>query len=118
MDDVGTYDFESVQGSTWVVHWTFENPDGSGGFVPVNLTGCAITLHVRPQYRDDDNAINPAAVATVAITDAAGGEFTTTLDDTDDLNGSYVYDLDLVDAGGRRITLARGTFEFLPEVTR
>jgi hypothetical protein len=118
VDDIGTYDFAGVQGSAWEMHFTFEASDGSGGYVPVNLTGSALSMHLRPQYRDDDNATNPAGVAAITVVDAAAGEFTATLTDTEDLNGVYVYDLDLVDAGGVRRTLCRGRFEFLPEVTR
>ena len=122
MDDVGRYDFTCVQGSGWRMHFTFEQPDGSGGFTPVNLFGCQIIMHVRPQYADDDPDPNPVATATVTITDAPAGEFTATLTgaQTADLNGTYVYDIDLVESGlaAFRTTLARGAFTFEPEVTR
>lgn len=122
MDDVGRYDFHTVQGSGWRMHFTFEQPDGSGGFTPVDLFGCHITMHVRPQYADDDPSPTPVATATVAITDASAGEFTASLTGTQTaaLNGTYVYDIDLVESGAAafRHTLARGAFTFDPEVTR
>jgi hypothetical protein len=122
MDDVGRYDFTCVQGSGWRMHFTFEQPDGSGGFAPVDLFGCQIHMDIRPQYADDDPSPAPVASATVTVTDASGGEFTASLDsgDTAGLNGTYVYDLDLVESGvaAFRHTLARGAFTFEPEVTR
>lgn len=118
MDDVGRYDFVAVQGSGWRMHFTFEQGDGT----PVNLFGCQIHMDIRPQYADDDPSPAPVASATLTITDASAGEFTAALDsaDTAGLNGTYVYDLDLVESGlaAFRYTLARGAFTFEPEVTR
>lgn len=122
MDDVGRYDFATVQGSGWRMHFTFEQPDGSGGWAPVNIFGCQLSMDIRPQYADDDPSPAAVASATLTITDAAAGEFTAYLggDDTAALNGTYVYDLDLVESGlpQFRHTLARGAFTVEPEVTR
>lgn len=122
MDDVARHDFSCVQGSGWRMHFTFEQPDGSGGWTPVDIFGCQLSMDLRPQYADDDPSPTPVASVTLTITDADAGEFTAYLggDATADLNGTYVYDLDLVESGQPqfRHTLARGLFIVEPEVTR
>lgn len=123
---IGTFgtrtDLDIRQGATFgPLTLTFKNPDGSA----VNLTGCSLTGQIRKQ------ALSSTVVQafTAAITDAAAGVATLTIDAVATAaipaaetpispDSRYVYDVELIDTQGRVIPVLYGDVVVLREVTR
>jgi hypothetical protein len=97
-----------------------ERPPGT----PLELTGAKIWFTVKQevsqsdeeallQYTTDDNS-------QIEIIDAPGGAFVIHLksDDTGEMAGSWIYDIQVKLGTGKVITIARGVIEFLPQVTQ
>lgn len=109
------------QGATFGPYeFVMQNPDTT----PVDLTGCTI----RGQIRRDANS-TVALTLTVPITDAANGEYELSLTDEQTAglragkteassDSRYVWDLELLDAGGAVTPLYYGIVTVLREVTR
>lgn len=115
-------DLDIRQGATFgPLTLTFKNPDGSA----VNLTGCSLSGQIRK------TALSASIVQafSAAITNAAGGVATLTIDaaatagipageSPAGVDSRYVYDVELVDSQGRVIPVLYGDVIVLREVTR
>lgn len=91
--------------------------DGTAGGTPVSLAGAtAITWAAAPWSQlgeATERAVTKTLGAGIAVTDAAGGEFTVTLAaaDTADLAGRYTHQARVTDAAGKRSTVLSGILE-------
>ena len=94
--------------------------DGSA----LDLSGATIWLTIKDDTTDPDTeaklAYSTAEDTEVKITDATAGKFSVYLKqaDTAKLEGSWQYDIKVKLSGGSFRRLARGTIEFLPNITQ
>jgi hypothetical protein len=113
-----TYDIDLEQGSTYSTVFTYTDSNGAA----VNLTGFTARMQVRSVYSIDGPAISLTTNAGGGIAlGGAAGTVTVTVAATVSANlvpKNYVYDIELVSAGGVVTKLIRGKMKVLPEVTR
>lgn len=94
----------------------------SGAALP--LTGAKLWFTVKQDENDTDSEAklqyNSDSIAEIEITDPPNGKFTVHLRhaDTDDMSGTWGYDIQALLNTGEVITLCRGVIEFLPNLTR
>lgn len=123
----GRYNFVADQGATFAKTVTWKDGEGD----PVNLTGFTARMHIRESYAASDTAVTPLTTENGGIT--LGGAAGTiallipasamALLDIPDVPGTppkknYVYDLELISAGGVVTKLLHGLFIVRREVTR
>lgn len=118
MSAVASHDLTIPQGSTWTQRMTYKS--GSPAAL-VNLTSYTARMQARTSY----SAASPSLTLTtengrIALGGAAGTiDLSITATDTAALPaGRYVYDLELVSAGGLVKRLVEGVLTVSPEVTR
>jgi len=103
------------RGDTKVIKLKLKDNQGN----PINLTGAKIWFTMKQNLMQDDSE---AAVQKEITnhTNAAQGEsqIVLTHDDTNNLSGTYYYDIQLVDANNNVTTLIFGKLNVLPDVTR
>lgn len=112
------------QGATFGPHLvTLTNPDTS----PVNLTGCTVRGQIR---KTATLPLSTGVALTCTVTNAAAGQFTISISDEDTTlltadpdsetadASTYVWDLELEDAGGNVIPLMYGVANVWREVTK
>ncbi|MFG1977047.1 hypothetical protein ACGFJC_47610 [Nonomuraea fuscirosea] len=112
------FDLDIEQGTDYqaVLTLTDLTPDRQ----PVDLTGCQVRAQVRPNHAPGAGLLHDLAEQ-LAITDAAAGQIM--LHIPGDVSSGWdwrvgVYDLEVVDAGGRPLRLLKGAVRVSPEVTR
>lgn len=97
--------------------WTYNS-------LPLDLTAAKLWLTVKERTSQPDSEARLQLISTdtsqIEITDAAGGEFTVKFrgSTTGDLEGLFIYDIQVKMGGGSVITLAHGKIEFLENITR
>lgn len=110
-----TYDFEAGQGETFdrTVTWKIDD-------VAVNITGYTARMQIRKTIRSTSAVVSLTQASGLTLGGSAGtiqivisATATAALD-----AGRYVYDLELVSAGGVVTRVIAGAFELTPEVTR
>ena len=111
----GTYDFEAGQGETFDRTVTWKIAD-----VPVNLTGYTARMQVRKTIRSTATVVSLTSSSGLTLGGSAGTiQIVISATATAALTaGKYVYDLELVSAGGVVTRVLKGSIEFTPEVTR
>jgi hypothetical protein len=113
-----TYDIDLEQGSTYSTVFTYTDSNGAA----VNLTGFTARMQVRAVYAASGPSISLTTSAGGGISlGGAAGTVTVTVPAATSANlvaKNYVYDLELVSAGGVVTKLIRGKMKVLPEVTR
>lgn len=111
-----TYDIVAQQGSDYAVTLTYNNSAGS----PVNLTGYTARMQVRRvasspylylSLTSSSGMTLGGAAGTVSISISASALASIPA-------GSYVYDVELVSAGGAVVKPIVGSFTLSAEVTR
>lgn len=112
---MATYDFTAGQGETFDRTVTWEISD-----VAVNVTGYTARLQVRKSHRSTSAVVSLTSSSGLTLGGSAGtiqivisATATAALD-----AGRYVYDLELVSAGGAVTRVLEGAFVLTPEVTR
>jgi hypothetical protein len=107
-------------GDDYTHRFTVERPAGT----PLVLTGAKLWFTVKQDAVEADSqallAYDSEDVSEVEITSGANGQFSVHLQaaDTEDLTGSWVYDIKAKLQSGLIIRIARGNIEFLPNITR
>lgn len=108
--------FEAVTGDHFNLNLAFTDANGD----PVDISGyesikCTIKAH--PGLADNATGV---VQKTATITNGAGGLATVALadTDTDDLVGSYFYDVQYVDGSGTVKTAMTGVITFTRDITR
>ena len=92
--------------------------------VALVLTGAKLWFTVKKDTNDTDSEAKLQYVSTeiteIEITDGAAGQFTIHLKDTDtsDMEGHWNYDIKALLASTKILRIARGTIEFLPNITQ
>lgn len=76
----------------------------------VDLTGISATWILSKRV-DSPILLTKTIGSGIVVTDAAGGllEVTTIPADTEDLQGLHYWELEIVDSGGQKVTVANGT---------
>jgi len=111
---VGQYNPTGQQGATFtrLITWT----DNAGD--AVNITGYTARMMLKRDYSDPVSVLSLTSSAGLTLGGAAGTILITmTAAQTADLNGAYLYDLELVN-GSVVTRLLEGTITFTPEVTK
>jgi hypothetical protein len=105
--------FVNYRGDDFVLNLAFT----SGG-VAQNITGWTILMTLKPKKSLGDNDSGVIKVTGV-ITNGAGGLATLTMASTvtDDLLGSYYYDIQYKDTAGVIKTFSDGIITFLEDIT-
>jgi hypothetical protein len=91
---------------------------------PLNLTSAKLWFTVKEDVADADSEAKlqytSAVIAEIEITTPLSGAFVIHLQaaDTEDLAGTWQYDIQAKLSTGRIITIARGVIEFLSNVTQ
>lgn len=99
------------QGDDFAAVVTVYNEDNT----PADITGYTALSHIRRAVADAD----PVIVATVAtLVDSPDVNLSLTADQTEPLQGQYVWDLQLTGPTGGIVTVIRGKAIVTPEVTR
>lgn len=112
----GTYDISAEQGATFNLVLTWRNPDASA----IDLTGCTAKMQVRTSKAAADAVLTLQTGAGITLGGTAG---TLTLSASAAAMaaisaGSYLYDLEVTDAGGSVTRLVEGAFVVSGEVTK
>lgn len=104
-----------IRGDTKIYTLTYTDSDGE----PLDLTGYTVWFTVKENV-DDTDASAKIQKEITSHTDPTNGITTVTLDpaDTDDLAGSYHYDIQLVDSDGNPMSTRKSTFTVWKDVTR
>ncbi|MEU4703322.1 hypothetical protein [Nonomuraea dietziae] len=116
-----TLDLLIEQGTDYELALTLASKAPDPG--PLDLTGCQLRAHVRPHHGADAPLLYDLSTSNgrIVITDAAGGQATLRIPGQESAGWEWrqaVYDLELVDAGGRQKRLLQGAVRVDPEVTR
>ncbi|MGA4995867.1 hypothetical protein [Nonomuraea bangladeshensis] len=115
-----TFDMLIEQGTDYDYVLTVRSQ--ADGRPPLDLTGCTVRAHVRAHHGDDAPLLYDLATGGgLAITDPPGGKVTLHIPATTSAGWEWrvgVYDLELVDAGGRPLRLLAGAVRVTGEVTR
>lgn len=110
-----TYDFTAGQGETFdrTVTWKIDD-------VAVNLTGYTARLQIRKTHKSTSAVVSLTSSSGLTLGGSAGTiQIVISATATAALTaGKYVYDLELVSAGGVVTRVIEGAFELTPEVTR
>lgn len=99
--------------------FSVEHPPG----VPLSLTGAKIWLTIKESDTDSDAAsklqYSNSVPPQIQITDGPNGVFVVGFQatDTQDLAGSWLYDIQVRLSSLKILTVARGIIEFLPHIT-
>lgn len=109
------YPFTAGQGETFDRTITWEI-DGT----PVNLTGYTARMQIRKTHKSTSAVVSLTSSSGLTLGGSAGTiQIVISATATAALTaGKYVYDLELVSAGGIVTRVIEGTFELTPEVTR
>jgi len=109
-----TVTLELIRGDYKAFNLTFTQ---SG--TPLDLTNFKLFFTVKDSTDDADSSAKIAKVVT-AHSDPTAGKTTLVIDaaDIDDLDGSYVYDFQLVNASGAPTTVLIGMLNVIADVTR
>lgn len=117
LDQLGYRPFFAGDSYTYSVDLQGSDPPG-----PLDLTGATVWFTVKSDsVKSDAEALLALKTgAGVTITDAPNGEFEVvfTPTDTEDIEGTWWYDLKVKLASGRTIRVSYGRIEFLPNITR
>ena len=109
------YNFTAGQGETFdrTVTWTIDD-------VAVNLTGYTARLQIRKTHKSTSAVVSLTQASGLTLGGAAGTiEIVISATATAALDpGRYVYDLELVSAGGVVTRVLEGAIVFTAEVTR
>ncbi|MET7335983.1 hypothetical protein [Nonomuraea sp. NPDC005650] len=87
---------------------------------PLNLTGCQVRAHIRVNHAPGAALLHDLGPQLV-ITDAAAGKVRLSIPGPVSAGWGWragVYDLEIVDAGGKPLRLLKGAVKVSPEVTR
>ncbi len=115
------YDIEMDQGASFDLEVQYTDPAGTA----IDLTGYTARMQIRRNIAD----VEPDTAPILALTSspAAGLTLTTstgtvaiaiTDEQTQELDGTYVYDLEIESGPGKVTRLIEGTILLKPEVTR
>ena len=126
--NVGKYLMYSCRIAVCVYAYDYSFSITRGGSV-LDLSGAKIWFTVKEHALDNDTDAKLQLVSDVSseiqITNAAGGEFTVKFrgsgasqKNTSDLEGEWIYDIQVLLNDGTIITAAYGTIEFLKNITR
>ena len=90
---------------------------------PLDLTSAKVWFTVKEDDNDSDSEAKlqyDSDAADIDITDAGNGQFTIHLSDTDtdDMQGTWSYDIKALLGSGQIIRIARGVIEFLANITQ
>lgn len=87
--------------------------------LPVDITGCTFSLTVDERENPDDVSTR-VFVVIGTIVDAENGkvEFAPTSTDTNIDPKSYFYDIEMISASSRKITLIKGKFIIVQDITK
>ena len=87
--------------------------------VAIDITSWTFKLTVDPSS-DPTDALNNLFELTEVITDATGGlfQFEPTTGEADQTPSVYFYDIEATDDTSKLITLAKGEYEFLQDITK
>lgn len=108
--------FEAVTGDNFNLNLAFTDAAGD----PVNISSWeSIKCTIKSRKSLADNATG-VIQKNATVTSGAGGTATVTLtpDDTEDLDGSYFYDVQYVDGDGTVKTAMSGVLTFKRDITR
>ncbi|MFI0418044.1 hypothetical protein [Spongiactinospora sp. 9N601] len=115
------FDLIIEQGTDYETRLTLTHkPAPDAPAVPVDLTGCSLRAQIRP-HRGADAGLLYDLGGGLAITDPAAGHARLFIPGEDSAAWTWrtgVWDLELLDAGGRPRRLLQGTVRVDPEVTR
>lgn len=115
-----TLDLEIEQGTDYIWLLTLTSPDNGGQ--PLNLTGCALRGQVRSHHGVDAGLLyDLAAGGGLTITAPQAGQARLSVPGEASAAWGWsaaVYDIELVDSGGRPLRLLKGAVRVDPEVTR
>ena len=85
---------------------------------PLDLSGCSFKLTVNAK-KDPEDGDSPEFQVTGTILDAPGGRVEFALTDAQaDRIGRFFYDIQMVDAKGRKRTLRKAKYVFTQDVTK
>ncbi|MET8006264.1 hypothetical protein [Nonomuraea glycinis] len=92
------------------------------GRPPLDLTGCQVRAQIRPHHGPDAGLLHDLATAGgLTITDPANGKVTLSIPGSVSALWAWrtaVWDLEVVDSGGKPLRLLKGAVRVDPEVTR
>jgi len=112
---VATIELARRRGDTFAHVFTIT--DGAGA--PIDITGHSFALTVDPSAAPADASANLFAI-TGAIIDAPAGKvsFAPDVAQADQTPGTYHYDVQMTDAGGRIRTIAAGKYKIVQDITK
>jgi hypothetical protein len=115
MQAPATLDLICYQGASFDYQLTWNLND-----TPVDLTNYDARMQVRPSYNSSSVVLNLTAGTGITLGGTAGTVFieATPTQTAAIAAGQYVYDLEMVAAGGAVTRLVEGRFTVDPEVTR
>jgi hypothetical protein len=98
------------------------NPDtgfAAIGGVAIDITGCSFILTVDPEKAPAD-ATNNLFALTGVIVDAPTGEVKFPITDlqANQTPGTYYYDIQMIDSGGEKRTIALDKYTFKQDITK
>lgn len=111
----GLLDIEIEQGATFELVFIYQDEAGN----PIDLTGMTARMQLRRQYKSTDVLIELTTANSRIIFDPFIGKITLRIAavDTDNLTGSGVYDLELIN-GATINRILEGGFTICAEVTK
>lgn len=108
-------DITIEQGATWWYEITLTEDDGSA----MDLTGYRCDMWLKRNYRQDEADLELSSTTNEITITPGTGVITFELDEenTELLNGQYIYDIKLTSGGGDVIRLLQGNVYTSPQVT-
>ena len=106
---------------TEIIRFRGDTKDVSGtvnlNAVPANVTGCSFVLTVDPSKAPADATANLFSLTGTLVTPLTGEiTFPITAEQADQVPGTYYYDIALVDAVGKKLTIALDKFKFVQDI--
>lgn len=106
------------QGATWRMHMALTDSNAAA----VNLTGYTARMYLKRKLVGNDPAIVQLTTANgkIVMADPTTGEldFVLTDEETDELSGTYYYDIEIESGGGEVYRLMQGKFIVSAGVTK
>jgi len=109
-------DFKMIQGEDKVLEITVVDENGSAKAI----TGATITWSLARAVDDTPLITKSTGGSGISITDGNNGVFQVTIGDTDtnDMNGAYIHEAEVVDTSGRKNTVLFGTIQIQKSLIR
>ncbi len=118
MSSYGVYDFTINAGADFSRVFTWK--DSGSPQTPIDLTGCTARMSLKRDYRETTARLSLTTENDGLALGGTTGTITVSIpnEDTSDLSGKYLYDLEIVHPDSTVTRLLGGTITVSPEVTK